>query len=290
LKSAPFEYHRPESVSEALALLSEFENARVLAGGQSLIAMMNMRYAQVGHLVDLNRISDLADIRRNGDALHVGAMVRQRVLLTSPLMKEHSPLLIEALSNVGHIQTRSRGTIGGSLCHLDPAAELPATLLALDAHVILRRADGERRVDIDDWFQGFMTPNLQPGEILTEICIPRATDSCGYAFLEVSRRKGDFALGGVACLVKVQDKKISNAVVTVMGLGVRPQRLNAGEAKMIGEVPTPALFNAVADRIEDVEILGDHYSDRSYKITLGKTLVSRALKKAVERAAGHHHE
>jgi CO/xanthine dehydrogenase FAD-binding subunit len=106
----------------------------------------------------------------------------------------------------------------------------------------------------------------------------------------VSRRKGDFALGGVACLVKVQDKKISNAVVTVMGLGVRPQRLNAGEAKMIGEVPTPALFNAVADRIEDVEILGDHYSDRSYKITLGKTLVSRALKKAVERAAGHHHE
>lgn len=271
-------------------MLSELENARVLAGGQSLMAMMNMRYAQVDHLVDLNRISDLADIRRNGDALHVGAMVRQRVLLASPLVKEHSPLLIEALSNVGHIQTRSRGTIGGSLCHLDPAAELPATLLALDASVILRRADGERRVDIDDWFHGFMTPNLQPGEILTEIRIPRATGSCGYAFLEVSRRKGDFALGGVACLVKVQDKKISNAVVTVMGLGVRPQRLNAGEAKMIGEVPTPALFNAVADRIEDVEILGDHYSDRSYKITLGKTLVSRALKKAVERAAGHHHE
>ena len=131
-----------------------------------------------------------------------------------------------------------------------------------------------------------MTPNLQPGEILTEICIPRATGSCGYAFLEVSRRKGDFALGGVACLVKVQDKKISNAVVTVMGLGVRPQRLNAGEAKMIGEVPSPAL----ADRVEDVEILADYYSDRSYKITLGRTLVSRALQKAVERAAGHHHE
>lgn len=286
MKAAPFQYHRPESLPAAIGLLADLDNARPIAGGQSLMAMMNLRYVQVDHLVDLNRIGELTGIRIDQGVLEIGAMVRQHMLLESQTVRAHSPLLEAALANVGHMQTRARGTIGGSLCHLDPAAEMPASLLALDAELVLTGPDGERRVGIDDWFLGYMTPNQEPGEILTRIRIPRVTAAAGHAFLEVAQRKGDFAMAAAGCMLDLEEDTVSEVSIVVAGLDTRPVRLRDAEALLLGRRPHADLLAEAARMVGTLDILAGSSSDLSYKKTLAQTLVRRALSEALGQANG----
>jgi len=189
VKPAPFTYHNPKTINEAVALLGRLDNAKVLAGGQSLMAMLNMRYAMPDGIVDLNDVEGLAGIELRGDALYIGAMTRQRDIEISPVVKAHCPLLVEALTNVGHRQTRNRGTIGGSLCHLDPSAELPAVAMAMDATISVHGGRGKRELAMADFPLTFMTPAIESDEIVTGVLLPLWPKPHGHAFVEFARRK-----------------------------------------------------------------------------------------------------
>jgi carbon-monoxide dehydrogenase medium subunit len=195
--------------------------------------------------------------------------------------------MAEALEFVGHMQTRSRGTIGGSLCHLDPAAELPAVLLAHDAVVTVAGDAEAREIAIGEWFAAYMTPNLEPTELLRSISIPLWPSSHGYAFVEFSRRRGDFALVGIGCLLALgRSGRIERASIVVCGVDTRPHRCEAAEAELIGAAPDPALFERAAGRASEMEALGDSYADKSYRQRLAKVLTGRALAKALSRISG----
>ena len=204
MKPAAFDYHAPESLEEALALLNEYGyEAKLLAGGQSLIPTMNFRLARPAVLIDLNRIKELSYIEKNGSGLRLGAMTRQRALERSELVANHAPLLHETMPFIAHPQIRNRGTIGGNIAHADPASELPAVMWALDGYLKLQSAAGERRVAVQDFFVGMFTTDLEPEEMLTEIEIPAMFPRSGWAFREIARRHGDYALVGVAATVRV---------------------------------------------------------------------------------------
>lgn len=210
MKPAPFIYHRPHSVEEALVALAQ-EDAKLLAGGQSLMPMMNMRFVSPMHVVDASRIADLSYVHRAGDWLVVGAMTKQALLLENEFVCKECPLMREALAHVGHVQTRSRGTIGGSLCHLDPAAELPLVCLVLDARMTVRGPHGARELSAVDWPVAYMTPALDSQEILTAISLPLRRPGQGDAFVEFARRSGDFAVAAVACSLVLDDRGLSRA-------------------------------------------------------------------------------
>ena len=201
MKPSPFSYHRAESIDHALQLLAELEDAKVLAGGQSLMPMMNFRYVAPEHVVDINRIAALSGISIAGERVTIGAMTRQRDLKLHAELRARCPLLHEALYWVGHIPTRNRGTVGGSLSHLDPAAELPAVFAALDADLLVRNAEGERIISIHDWALGFMTPDLETDELLCEVRFNLPPPRHGSGFHEFARRHGDFAMAGAAVIL-----------------------------------------------------------------------------------------
>lgn len=286
MKAASFEYHDPASLAEAVALLATHPDARPLAGGQSLVPMLNMRYVIADHLVDLNRIAELDFIRQDGETLAIGAMTRQRALMDSDLVRATYPIIPEALACVGHFQTRNRGTIGGSLCHLDPAAELPTLLLALDAVLIAANEAGRREIAISDWAFGYMTPALEPGELLTEVRIPLWPERHGYAFLEFARRHGDFAIVGVAALVVVEGNVIRRAAIALGGTDARPLRLVAAEEALVGQTPGALAFAAAAEIARDIDAISDAYVTSSYRQRLAGVLVERALARACERTGG----
>ena len=196
MKSPQFTYHRPQSVADATALLGRLENAKVLAGGQSLMPMLNMRYALPDHVVDINRIPELTGISIEGTRVRIGAMTRQRDIERSDALAARAPIFREALQHVGHIQTRSRGTIGGSLCHLDPAAELPGLVRLFDGAVHVIGPGGSRTIAAGDWGLGYMTPAIGPDEIATAVTFDLWAGSSGEAFVEFARRHGDFAIAG----------------------------------------------------------------------------------------------
>jgi 2-furoyl-CoA dehydrogenase FAD binding subunit len=199
LKPAPFEMRRPTQVEEVLTLLSEFGgDARLLAGGQSLVPMMNLRIAAPQTIIDLNKVAGLSGIRLDGSWIRIGAMTRQQELVAHPLVHAHAPLLARAVPFIGHLQTRSRGTVGGSMAHADPSAELPVTMVALGAVVRLRTSSSEREVDAREFFQDALLTALRPGELLVEIAVPRAPENARAVFLEISRRHGDFAIASSA--------------------------------------------------------------------------------------------
>ena len=226
MKPAPFTYHNPKTIPEAVALLGKLDNAKLLAGGQSLMAMLNMRYAMPDNIVDLNDVEGLAGIELRGDALYIGAMTRQRDIEISPVVKAHCPLLVEALTNVGHRQTRNRGTIGGSLCQLDPSAELPTVAVAMDATILIQGKQGRRDIAMADFPLTFMTPASESDEIVTGVLLPLWPKGHGHAFVEFARRHGDFAVVGVAALLVVDASgRISRASVTLCGVGAWPMRL-----------------------------------------------------------------
>lgn len=285
MKPPPFTYHDPRSVPDALKLLASLDNAKVLAGGQSLMPMLNMRLVLPDHVVDINEIGGLAGIEIRGNDLFIGAMTRQRDLEFSPVVKEHCPLLHEALTNVGHRQTRNRGTFGGSLCHLDPAAEQPTVAMALDAQVLVESAKGKREIPIRDFCVGTMTTSIAADELMMGARLPLWPKGHGYAFVEFSRRHGDFAMAGAAILMTVNGAgKIERASVTLCGVGSGPVRLTKAEQTLVGSAGGQEVFAAAAQAATEIEAQGDVHASPEYRSHLARVLTERALIIAFNRA------
>jgi aerobic carbon-monoxide dehydrogenase medium subunit len=285
VKPPPFEHHLPRTLREAVGNLREFENARVLAGGQSLVPMLNLRVAYPDHLIDLNAIEGLAFIREDRDELVIGAMTAQRTIEFSELIKRRLPLMAEAILSVGHRQTRNRGTIGGSLCHLDPAAELPLVALAFDATVVVTGGDGERNVAMFDFAAGFMTPAIESDEIVSAIRFKPWPEGHGWSFIEYARRKGDFAMVSVAAMLVVAlDGRIARASLALGGVGPVPVRVAAAEKLLVGNTPDPELFARATIHCAAIEPLDDALVPAWYRRKLGPVLAQRSLAIACRRA------
>ena len=289
MKPAPFQYFAPRTLNEALSLLAEHgDSAKVLAGGQSLTPMMNFRLVTPVILIDLNRISELSYIRASDGHLAIGAMARQRQLERDPQIAKHSPLIAETMPFVAHPQIRNRGTVGGSLAHADPAAELPAVMIALDAEFKLTSREGERRVRAADFFPGLFTTTLNPTELLTEIILPPMPPRTGYAFQEVSRRHGDYALAGVATTVVLDERgACRDARIVFLGLDMRPIMAESAAKQMIGAMPTAEAIQQVANAVDaEIEPSTDIHASAEFRRHLARVLTRRALETAVARANG----
>jgi carbon-monoxide dehydrogenase medium subunit len=287
MKPPPFSYHRPSSIADALQMLATLDDAKLLAGGQSLMPMMNFRYVMPANIIDINRIADLARIEEKADALVIGAMARQRDLEQSPVVRRRCPLLYEALRNVGHVQTRNRGTIGGSLAHLDPAAELPAALHALDATLYVESRRGNRTVAMADWAMGFMTPNLEPDELLAAIAIPHWPAGHGYGFAEFARRHGDFAMAGAAALMTLAtDGTVARVALAATGVDTGPVRLSAAEDMLQGKTPDDDAIDAAGATASSVPGLDDVHASKEYRRKLAVVMTRRALLAARTHASG----
>ena len=280
MKPAPFTLHRPTSTADAIHLLSTLENSRVLAGGQTLMPMLAMRYAFVDHLVDLNGVPGLDGISFNGEQLIVGALVRQRELEISPLTAQHAPIIAEALGQVGHIQTRHRGTFVGSVCNLDPASEQPALASLLDATIIAEGPNGRREIPFNQFAIGFMTTTLQPEEIVTEIRMQTWKAGHGFAFEEFARRRGDYAIVGGGVLVSTgADGTIDRVSAVLCGVSGIPIRLDL--SCLIGQQADVSAINTAAEIAGKVEAIEDTNGSRTYRQHLAKTLIARALRRAL---------
>lgn len=287
MKPASFRYFDPGSLEEAFQLLAEHgDEAKVIAGGQSLMPLINMRLLRPGVLIDLNRITSLAGIRREGDRLVVGALTRQREVERSPLVQECCPMLSEALSYVGHLAIRSRGTVGGSVAHADPAAELPAVVCALGAEIELTGPDGVRILVPEEFFLTYLTTTLEPGEILTALRFPVIPANTGQAYREVSRRHGDFALAGAAAEITLgENGRIHHAALGLTGVGPTPLRAAAAEALLVGKPPEERLFGEAAAAVaEEIEPDSDLHASADYRRHLASVMAQEALSLAASRA------
>ena len=278
MKPPPFSYHDPRSVADAVGLLSRLENAKLLAGGQSLMPMLNMRYVLPDHIIDLNKIEALSYLRESNGALEVGAMTRQRDLEFSDVVKARFPLIHEAILNVGHRQTRNRGTVGGSLCHLDPSAELVTMAAAHDATVTVAGPNGTRDIAFADFPVAFMTPALEPNELLTTVKFPRWPAGHGYGFVEFARRHGDFAIASAAALLEMDSGgKIKRASLTLGGVAVGPVRMTNVEKALMGQTPSEDLFRQLCEECRKVNAIDDVHAPASYRQHLAAVMSRRAL-------------
>ena len=291
MKPAPFKYYAPTTVDEALAHLAEHGwDAKVLAGGQSLIPLLNFRLAQPSVLVDLNNVSELFYIRPNGNGgLLLGAMTRQSQVEHDPLVAERAPLVHEVMPQIAYPQIRTRGTFGGSLAHADPSAELVAVSLALKARLRLRSQAGERWVPADEFFVGLFTTALEPDELLVEVALPPMPPRSGWAFLEVSRRHHDFCLAGVAALVTLDERgQCEQARLVFLSVGDGPVTAHQAAEMLVGQAPTPELIQAAAEAAaaDDIDPGSDIHASAEYRRHLSKVLARRALTQAFDRARG----
>ncbi len=287
MKAAPFTYHDPASLDDLIGLLGTLEDVKLLAGGQSLMPMLNMRFSQPEHVVDLNGVTDLAGITDVGGALTLGAMTRQSTLLNSPDIATKVPVMQEALGWVGHFQTRNRGTLGGSLCHLDPSAELPTTALLHDAHLSIAGPRGERQLAMQEWPLAYMLPNIAEDEILTAVTISPWDTPAGHAYEEFARRHGDFAIVGVGVLLSIDNGSITRAAIAIAGAGQVPYRLEEAESALVGQPANTETFAAAAEIARSHEAISDAYYTAAYRQRLAATLTKRALAKAADRANGN---
>jgi carbon-monoxide dehydrogenase medium subunit len=288
VKPAPFEYHAPDTVADAAALLRDFgDEAKALAGGQSLVPIMALRLARFEHVVDLNRVPDLQGIERRNGTVRIGAMTRQAEVERDATVADAVPLLARATPFIGHFQIRNRGTIGGSLAHADPAAEYPAVALALDAEFEVANASGSRTVPASEFFVSTFMTALEADDVLSAVHFPAWQGRCGFAVEEVARRFGDFALTGAACGVQLDsDDRVARAAIGMFGMGSTPLRAPEAEAAMTGR--------AIADLdLEDVgrtaasqtDPPGDIHASAAYRSNVGAVVVARALRRAVEEAS-----
>jgi carbon-monoxide dehydrogenase medium subunit len=288
MKAPPFRYHRPSTVAEAVELLATLDNARVIAGGQSLIPMMNFRLVTPDHLIDLGGIEELVGVTEGQDTLSIGAMTTQRTLERLEIVARQCPLITAALRHVGHQQTRNRGTIGGSLCHLDPGAELPVAAAALDAVLIAVGRSGERRIPFVEFSIGLLSNALSPGELLARIELPKGSPRTGVAFVEFNRRPADFAVVSVAASLALDAAgRIAQAVVAIGGSFEAPVRLRAFETASVGRRPEPALFDVASREAEAIECVGDDVYPAEYRRELAGVLVGRALDSALVDVEAH---
>jgi aerobic carbon-monoxide dehydrogenase medium subunit len=286
MKPPRFDYHAPAGVEEALALLARYGgDAKVLAGGQSLMPLLNFRLARPAALVDLNRIGALAGIREHDGRVRFGAMTRQRAIEFSPVVARALPLLREATSWVGHLPIRSRGTIGGSIAHADPSAEYPLVLTVLDGEVVARGSKGERVIRAGDLFETYLTTSLAADEILTEVRLPAMDPKAGWAFEEFSRRHGDFAIVAIAATVVAGDGRRVTVRLAAGGAGPKPIRLREAEAMLERDGLGDAAIEAASRRAAElVAPDSDIHGSADYRRHLTGVLTARALKRAVARA------
>jgi CO/xanthine dehydrogenase FAD-binding subunit len=288
MKPAPFEYHVPDSLEQALGLMNQYaDEAKILAGGQSLVPAMNFRIVQPGVLIDLNRVSELSFIREEGQTIRIGAMTREGHLELDSSVARHIPLLAEATPFIAHPQIRNRGTIGGSIVNADPAAELPVLMLALEARLKAKNSSGERWIDAHDFFAGMFTTALTPDEILVEIELPFMLPRTGWSFMEVAPRAGDYALMGVAALVTLDENgKCKQAKLVYLNAGDGP--VNAKEAAKLleGEMLNAKLIESAAAMASENEIspFGNIHTSSDFQRHLANVLTRNALKQAMERA------
>jgi aerobic carbon-monoxide dehydrogenase medium subunit len=286
VKPPIFEYTAVRSVDEALAQLAQHgDAAKCLAGGQSLVPLLNMRLTAPARLVDLNRVGELAYIAPRDGGVAIGAMTRQRTAERSALIAAQVPLLADALPWVGHFQIRNRGTIGGSLCHADPAAELPALAACLGARVTVRGPAGERVVAAHEFFRGPLTTVLGAAELLTEVWFPAAPRGTGAAWVELARRHGDYALVGVGAVVTLAGDRVGEARLALCGVGDTPVRAREAEALLAGEPLTPASLAAAAAAVRRaIDPGGDIHATAEYRRHVAGVLAGRALGLAGARA------
>jgi aerobic carbon-monoxide dehydrogenase medium subunit len=287
MKPPLFSYHDPRTPADVVGLLSSLENAKLLAGGQSLMPMLNMRYVLPDHVIDLNRVDGLSHIGEKNGALEIGAMTRQRDIEFSDVVRQRCPLMHEAIAQVGHRQTRNRGTLGGSLCHLDPAAELVTVAAALDAEVAVTGKNGARKIAFSAFPVAYMTPALELDELLTGVTFPSWPAGHGYAFVEFARRHGDFAIVSAAVLLDEDNNgKVTRASVTLGGMGPAPVRASDVERALIGEVIEERRLREICEPLRKLEAIDDIHAPASYRQQLATVLSRRALIKAHERIAG----
>lgn len=288
MKPAPFEYRTVGSVEEAVNLLAEHgEEAKVIAGGQSLVPLMNLRLARPSLVVDINPVGSLGWLRCN-EGVVIGAMVRHRTAERSTELRNATPILCHALRYVGHPAIRYRGTIGGSVAHSDPAAELPTVLTALDATVLARSTRGERTVPAEEFFTGFLTTSLEYDEVVTEIRIPDPKTRWGWGFEEFSRRHGDFAVVGVAALVEADDQgRVADVRLVFSGVGATPVRAHEAEAVLRGvSAGAEAFREALATAARSLDPPDDLHGSAAYRRRLAGVLGEQALEAAWERSKG----
>ena len=293
MKPPKFEYLRPTSIKEALAALAAAgDDGKIIAGGQSLVPMMNFRLLSPTVLIDINRIPSMGDIQEQPDGgLRIGALTRHHALETSEIVKRLYPVLHAAMQHVAHLAIRNRGTIGGSITHADPAAELPMLMKLLDARITLMSSKGTRIVEADDFFLGALTSDVQENELVTEVNLPPLPQGAGWAFEEVARRAGDFALTAVGVVLHVEDGKIADARIGMMGVADTPMRINDAETILFNQTCDPAtLEEVVAAVLQKIEPSTDLHASAEYRLHLAKVLVRRAVQTAWLRATGEVNE
>ena len=286
MKLPDFEYEAPTTLAEAVGLLAEHQDeASVLAGGQSLIPLMALRLARPPVLVDINGLSELSGVSLSDGWVAVGAMTREYAAEESETVTESVPLLAAALPLIGHEAIRSRGTIGGSLAHADPAAELPAVARALDAEFVVRSQSGERVIPAAEWFEGYLATARRPDEILVEVRFPAARPGTGASFQEVARRHGDFAMVGLAASLTLADGAVSDARLAFSGVADVPVRAAEAEAFLVGQEPSAQLFEEAARRATaDIDPPADLHGSAEYRKKVAAALVRRGLREAVGNA------
>lgn len=288
MKPAPFEYHVPDSLEQALALMRDHADAaKILAGGQSLVPAMNFRVAQPKVLIDLNRISELSYIREDEGVIRIGSMTRERNLEFDPAIAKGIPLLHEAVPFIAHPQIRNRGTIGGSLVNADPAAELPVLITALNARLKAKSVSGERWINVQDFFLGMFTTALEPDEILVEIELPFMSAHTGWSFMEVAPRAGDYAMMGVAALITLDENgKCTQAKLVYLNAGESPVEAKVAEELLGGESINDGLIESVAALASKKEInpFGNIHASVEFQRHLAKVLTKKVLRQATQRA------
>jgi carbon-monoxide dehydrogenase medium subunit len=286
VKPPRFDYHAPRSIDEAVDLLARYgADAKVLAGGQSLMPMLNFRLARPAALVDVNRIPALAYVREDDGALAFGAMTRQRTIEFSPVVARRLPLLVDATRLVGHLPIRSRGTIGGCLAHADPSAEYPAVLTALDGEVVVQGPRGRRTLRPAGLFETYLTTRLAPDELLVEVRLPAIPAGAGHAFAEFARRHGDFAIVGIAASIVPDGDRCAAARLASAGAGPVPVRLRAAEEILERDGLGEAAIEAAAARAAElVEPDSDIHASADYRRHLTRVLTVRAIRTSIERS------
>ena len=287
MKPASFEYHAPVTVADAVGLLAEHaDECKPLAGGQSLVPMLALRLTRFEHIVDLNRVPELVGVSRTNGALRIGAMTRQRAVETDTDVAAATPLVSRAMPFIGHTQIRNRGTVGGSIAHADPASELPAVTLALGAEMEIASNDGTRSVPASEFFESTWTTCLTDDELLVAVHVPVWEGRCGFAFDEVARRSGDFALAGVAAAVELDgDGAVQRVALGLLGMGSTPVRALEAEQALLGRAPSAPDIDEVANlAVCDLEPTDDVHATAAYRRRVGAHLVRRTLDRALAEA------
>jgi carbon-monoxide dehydrogenase medium subunit len=291
LKPAPFEYFAPESVDEVVALLGEHgDEAKILAGGQSLIPLLALRLAAPAVVIDINRVGSLNYLDDEGGVLKVGALARHREVEKLPNLSDRCAMLADAIAVVGHVAIRNRGTVVGSIAHADPAGEWPAIALAFDAEVDALGPKGRRTISADSFFMTYLTTTLEPDEIVTEVRFRIPTGAVGSSFVELARRHGDFAVAGVGAQIDLSEAgTINDARIVLIGVGDTPLRIGEAEQALMNQQPGPEVFQEAADKVTGlIEPTGDIHGSSEYRRAIAGVLTRRALTQAAGRAKGEY--